>query len=56
MSLSKNNTQMKEGGATTAAPSSSSSSWSRLPPMPPHRFGKSQCINVSIIFNILFII
>jgi hypothetical protein len=57
MSLSKNNTQMKEGGATTtAAPSSSSSSWSRLPPMPPHRFGESQCINVSIIFIILFII
>ncbi|WJX76260.1 hypothetical protein P8452_59700 [Trifolium repens] len=42
MSLSKNNTQMKEGGATTtAAPSSSSSSWSRLPPMPPHRFEDS---------------
>jgi len=45
-----NDTQMKEA-ATTGAPSSSSSSWSRLPPMPPQRFGKC---HFQFFFIILF--
>jgi len=51
MSLSRaKDAEMKEA-ATTGAPSSSSSSWNRLPPMPPHRFGKC---HFQIFFIILF--